>query len=333
MTELLPTFEYDGDKVSAVFEGQVIATGDRDSFGKVACDAEEYLSSLAQKRDTDKKEARKAAATHIVTPNGLEGEILTRTAGVFSDEITVRFSNGQIRRLEVATGEESLKYKTARAEAPGNPREGLEARLASEYAPSREGLTTRINELADVRREAGNLASSAAEVSEQHSLHQIALAAEAEQAEIRDVLAHLDVLDAENATPEPPKFAAVEQVSLGRGARDNWLEVVAQKMADDSEAEDFDKLLSEGPALLVASLDDGAIMHAATVHEVALAHVMAKTAGFQGEAVETYRERFVAATETARRQAEKARKQTVHKQAAAQAEAVADLPDDFLFGV
>lgn len=330
MTALLPTFEYEVDKVSAVFEGQVIASGD--SFAKVACDAEEYLSALTQKRDSEKKAARKAAATHIVTPNGLEGEILSRTAGIFSDEVTVRFSNGQIRRLEVAVGEEALKYKTAKVEETVSPRQGLEARLASEYAPSRDGLTTRVNELADVRREAGNLAASVTDVAEQRSLHQIALAAEAEQSEIKDVLAHLDATEAENAAPEPPKYAAVEQVSLGRGARDNWLEVTAQDMIAESDAQDFDKLLNEGPALLVASLDDGAIVHAATVHEVALAHVTARTAGFQGEAVEAYRERFVAATEIARRQAEKARKQTVHKEAAAQAEAVAELPDDFLFG-
>lgn len=330
MTELLPTFEYEGDHVSAVFEGQVIASGT--DFGKVSCDAEEYLDSLRKERKATKQAARREAATHIVTPNGLEGQILSRVSGVFGDEITVRFSNGQIRRLEVAAGDKILEYKTAAAETPSNPREGLEARLASAYDPNREGLTARINELADVRREAGNLAASADSISEQQALHSIALAAEAEQSEIRDVLAHLEAKEAANAAPAPPKFAAVEQAELGSRSANNWLEVTAREMIAESDAQDFDKILAEEPVLLLASLDDAAIAHAATVHEIALAHIVAKTAGYQGEAVERYRESFVAATETARRQAERSRTKTARVAAEARVEEVADLPSDFLFG-
>jgi hypothetical protein len=103
-------------------------------------------------------------------------------------------------------------------------------------------------------------------------------------------------------------------------------------MVKEAEAVDFDKLLEEGPTQLVSNLDDTAVHNAGTVAEVAQNHIMAKTAGFKGEKVEAYREAFVAASEQARRRDLTYRQSNARKTATVKEAAVAELPDEFLFG-
>src|SRR5438270_12718836 len=96
------SYEYHGDEIRVMFGGQVVARGN--DFARVSATAEEYFNSLRKKRETDQRESSRKIATHVTTPNGAKGEILNRVAGVWGDEITVRFENGQIRRFETMAG-------------------------------------------------------------------------------------------------------------------------------------------------------------------------------------------------------------------------------------
>jgi hypothetical protein len=329
MAELLPTYEYQGDNISAVFEGHVIASGT--DFAKVAETAVEYLDGLSSERKKTARDKARKTATHITTPNGMRGEVISRVAGLWGDEITVRFENNQIRRFATAAGDDAIEYSVEAAKTAASPKDHFQATLDERYVTSREGLTERLTVLDGVALGAGRLAAREASVAESRVLHQFVLAAEAETAEIREVLAHLEDVDAQNAAPAPPTYAAVEQVSLG-GHSSDWLEATADEMVKEAEAVDFDKLLEEGPTQLVSNLDDTAVHNAGTVAEVAQNHIMAKTAGFKGEKVEAYREAFVAASEQARRRDLTYRQSNARKTATVKEAAVAELPDEFLFG-
>jgi hypothetical protein len=330
MADLLPTYEYEDDQVLAVFENHVIAKGT--DFAKVAATAEEYLNGLlADRKKNSRSEARKKA-THITTPNGLRGEVISRVEGVFGGEITVRFENNQIRRFETAAGDDGIKYSVDEPKVSSSPKDHFQARLNERYVTSREGLTERLTALDEIARGAGRLAARESSIPESRALHGFVLAAEAETAEIKEVLAHLEDVDAQNAAPAPPVYSAVEQISLGRAANDSWLDVTAAEMIVESEAQDFDKLLAEGPTALVSSLDDFAVHNAGTVAEIAASHIMGKTAGFKGEKIEAYREAFVAASEQARRHELTYRQDNVRKEATVKEASIANLPDEFLFG-
>jgi hypothetical protein len=326
MASLTPSYEYRDDQVLAVFENQVIAHGP--DFAKVSQTAEEYLNSLGSERSKRDKEDANKKATHIETPNGLKGEIISRVDGVWGEEITVRFSNNQIRRFETGAAPE-LKYSVQAAETPANYREALQTVLDRAVHPNREGLNARLDELDAVRREAAQHVGSVSSLTEQQALHQMVLTAEAEMQEVKEALAHLDAVDAENVVVAPPTYSAVEQADMGRS--DSWLDVVAHEMIAESEDEDLDKLEEEGPTKLVSELDDSAVHNAGTVRELAQAFIVAKTAGFQGEQLEAYRECFVANAETARRREltyrqDNARKETVQKEASLE-----NVPDEALF--
>lgn len=321
------TYEYHGDEVRAMFGGQVIARGD--DFAKVATTAEEYFNSLRKKREMDDHEAARKSATHITTPNGAKGEVLNRVAGLWGDQITVRFENGQIRRFDTMAGDERLSYTREQPDQPKNIREAMQRSLDEVYPHSVEGLTDRLKVLGDLKREAALSASVESNPLELQKLDQIHITAVNEEQEVKEALAHLHSADVEAYMP--PSFAAVEQADLGRAKSDTWLDVVAREMIAESEAEDYDKLLEEGPVELVSSLDDAAVHDAGTVREAAINLVMTRTAGFQGEKIESYREAFVAKAEQARRQDLKYRQEVAAEITQKEAAANNDFPDEALF--
>ena len=323
MALLTASFEFRGDKVFAVFENRVIAAGD--DFDDVSKDAEEYLGDVEKGREDKDEEKAKKAASHVETPNGLKGTILSRVPGLWGDEITVRLENNQIRRFETTAG---LKFSKEATTEPANHREALQTVLDRTVTPTREGLIARLRELDAVRIEASTHVASAG-FSEQQGLNQLVITAGCEMQEVKDALAHLSAIDAENAAPAAPVYAAVEQASLGHS--DDWLEHVAREMVVESEAQDFEKLLTEGPVVLVSSLDDGAVHNAGTVREIAYNHVVTKTAGFQGDGVQSYRENFVANAEAARRRELTYRKDVQHKEATRKEASTEDVPDEGLF--
>ena len=330
MAELLPTYEYKGDNISAVFEGHVIAAGTE--FSKVSCTAEEYLDKLRGERGRVTKEQERKSATHVTTPNGLRGSIISRVEGLWGEEITVRFDNNEIRRYATAAADDdSWQYETETPEAPADYREYFTSKLNESYEPTRGGLNARLEDLGQVRTGAANLASHSASLAESRVLDQYVLAAQNESAEIKEALTHLDAVDAENASPAPPVYAAVEQADIGRGKGNDWLDVVAHEMIAESEAQDFDKLLEEGPTLLVSNLDDAAIHDVGIVREAAVNEIVARTAGFQGEEVNKYREAFVTQAELARRNELTYRQENAAKVATVKEAGVADASDEALF--
>jgi hypothetical protein len=328
MNDYSPTFTFEGDQVFAIYGGQVIASGtDMDS---VESEAVEYLDSLKGTHENTAKENAKKAATHIITPNGVKGEILGRTPDLWGEQLTIRLANGSITRYTVH-GETDVDWVTEKKTSASNPATALKDRLATDFERDVDSLSARYKELGDISIEAHRLASAGAPYSVQVELDQVRVAAEAEARQIKEAIDHLDSADAESFIPDAP-FApsVVEQADLG-GHSDDWLDAVTNDMIAETEEVDTDKLLSEGPALFVTELDNGALADTGVTREMALAHVTAKTAGFTGEEIDEYRQTFIARVEVSRRHELASRKEVTKKTAAAEEQTYADVPDDVMF--
>lgn len=330
MSDLTPTYTFDGEEVFAIHEGKVIASGT--DIGKVESDAVKYLDSLKTTRDADAKDKAKKSATHIITPNGVKGEIIGRTASVYGEQVSVRFDNGTFATLDVHPEHNVQWVKEAKTASFSDPTQRLSAVLEADYEHDLQSLAARHDELLNLTREAASLISNGTPYKVQQELDKIRTAAEQERLEVKEAIDHLQAADAESFIPsEPFRPVVAEQADLGTGAGNDWLDVVAQDMIAESEGQDYDKLLSEGPGLFVTDLDTGALADAGVVREMALSHIVAKTAGFQGEEVNEFREAFVARAEAARREELASRKETNHKEAAAAQETEVNTPDDALF--
>jgi predicted RNA-binding Zn ribbon-like protein len=327
MAPLTASYEYHDDgSVSAIFEGRVIAkTAD---FASAESTATEYLDGLQKKRVKEDATETEKKATHITTPNGLKGQIISRVDGMWGNEITVRFANNEIRRFETTA---NLTFSAEAEDAPSSYAVALQSVLDRPVDSSRAGLTARVKELEAVQHEVHSHFASERNAATQRDLNRIAMTASVEVEEVKEALAYLAAVDAENASPAAPVYAAVEQVSLGQNSGNDWLSITAQDMIDESEEEDLEELMDEGPTKLVSSLEDSAIHHAGTVQEIAAAHIMGRTAGFQGAQVEAYREQFVARTEQARRLEMTYRQDAAREVATVKQASMDNVPDEALF--
>lgn len=329
MSDLIPEYTFEGDEIFAIHEGKVIASGT--DMESVEGEAVAYLDSLKTTRDQVAKAEAKKEATHIVTPNGLKGKILSRVAGVYGEEISVRFENGQFATLHAHADTQFVK-EDHRTAAAGSPVSKLAASLDSKYPHDKASLRARHAELGEIAREAHRLIVAGAPYSVQVELDGIRSAAEVEAREVKEALDHLDAVDAESFIPDAPfQPVVVEQESMGRGHGNSWLDTVTQQMIEESEAVDHEKLINEGPGLLVSDLETPALADAGVTREVALSHVIAKTAGFTGEKVDEYRQAFLTRVEEARRHELAERKASTQKEAAVEQEAEVNAPDDALF--
>ncbi len=317
-----PTYEFDGDNIIAKNENAVIAKGTE--FAKVAQVADEFFDSLRQEQV---RQANKRA-THVITPNGMRATILGRTASLWDDEITVRFENGQIRHYATSHGEGAeLQYVT---EGPTKLDRvaALREQMDAPVQPDKKGLLERLNKLEEIRYVATKHIANSKSDAERRDLDTIVLEARQEKREVAEALDYLTSLDAAYAPPRR-QYAAIEQADLGHS--DSWLEVTASEMVAEAAQRDYEQIMQEGPIMLVAALDDGALADAATVREIAWNDVMSKTAAYQGEAVEAYRMNYVAATEVARRKEAALRQHTLVKAASIQEAALEDGLDEGLF--
>lgn len=328
MSELTATYTFDGEDIFAIHEGKVIASGTK--MADVEKDAVEYLDSLKTTRDADAKEKAKKKATHIITPNGVKGEIIDRTPDIWGDTVTARFANGTFGTFQIH-GSHDVQWITESTKvASSDTLSKLASTLEEGYEHDRASLATRHDQLLGIVREASQLLSTGAPYAVETKLDEIRTAAEYERTQVKEAIDHLDAADAETFIPDAPfRPSVVEQADLGRN--NDWLDVTTQEMINESENQDYDKLLSEGPAVFVTDLDTGALADAGVTREMALAHVVAKTAGFEGEEVEDFRERFIARAEVARRHELASRKDTNHKEAAAVQEIQDNIPDAALF--
>ena len=328
MPQLVPTFVREGNTILAFFEDRIIASGT--NFAAVEESAVDYLDHLKLERDTKDAEAKKASAKYIVTPSGLKGEILGTQSGVWGKEITARLENGRIVRLEAHAG---LEYQAAEAPSSDSALEYLEGTLNQTPEGTKSSLVARINDLDELVAKASAFQRTAS-YEDQRKASDIVIAAEHEKREVRDALSHLETSDAEAfAPPAPFRTGAVEQASLGGGSG-TWLDETMDDMIREAADVDFDKLLLEGPGQFVVDLDLGALADQGVTHEMALSHIVSKTAAFQGDEVESYREQFLAKVEEARRGELADRTETAKAKAektAAKEEAADATPDEALF--
>lgn len=231
-------------------------------------------------------------ATHIITPNGLKGQILGKTKGLWSDQVTIRLENGRIAKFDVVA-DSDIEY-VAEAKVASNPYARMESVLSADIDPTRQGLKRRIAELKVVKQEAQASFRTASYVDET-TLHNFIVEADAQINEAMDAIEHMD-----NATPyAPPEPQVFEQESLG-GNDSTWLDDTLNQMIEEAESTDFDQVMEEQPEVMVAELDTPALEHAEGVQEYALSYVRSKTAGLDPKAVSEFTAAFLARVENCR---------------------------------
>jgi hypothetical protein len=313
-------YHFEGDTVYAIHEGRVIAKGDTDKMDEVESDATNYLKGLKKEKD----EKKKKSATHVVTPSGLKGQVLQRTASVWGEQVTVRFENGQVSTFEAHGVKDWMNERTASA----NPVEGLDQRLAKTYNHDRASLVARHAELVDLWQEARQLITSGVSYADQQKLDTIIVTAEHEGEAIQQ---SIEAIDSDSVEAyRPPESQVVEQADLGRA--DNWLDTVVQDMHAEAEGRDYEQILQDDPTLLAAGLDDGIVADQGASRELALSHIRSKVAGYVGNDVEEYVDQFLARFEAARRREQSTRTTDTRKEAATANSRVEDSPDEALFG-
>ena len=325
------TYSFDGDTIYAIHEGKVIASGT--DMPEVESDATKYLEARKQEFQITEKTAAKKRATHVITPNGLEGEILGRTPTLWGEEVTVRLANGNIHSFQTH-GEDQMQWvtKNEKTAASKGIVAGLKSKLDEDYAHDKVSLRARYAALVEIVDTVRHHVAAGAPYSEEMKLDELAAAATYEARTVKEALDHLEQMDAEAMEQRPfiPQ-AAPAQADLGRGSQDNWIDVTHDEMIKEHEGEDFDALLHEGPALFVTELETPALADSGTTREMALSHIMERTAGYVGDEVEEYRTAWIARAEVARRQELSSRKETLTREAAQVEETLSDAPDEALF--
>lgn len=331
MADLVPEYAFEGDTIYALHEGAVIASGT--DMESVESDATTYLEKAKQTFEVTEAAKKKAAATHIITPNGVKGTILARTSNMYGGtEISVRLANGTFATYQTHPEvEDRAQYVTEGTEktASVNPTARLSSRLEADFGHDKTSLRDRAHELGEIAREAHRLITAGVPYSTQVELDGIRASAEVEARQVKEALDHLEAVDAEAFAPPAPSYQVVEQAPMGPS--NDWLGETADQMIAESEAVDTEALLSEGPALLAADLETGTLVNPEYTRELALSHVVSKTAGFAGPEVEAFRNDFLARVETARLAELAERKATTKKEAAVEQEVESDAPDEALF--
>jgi hypothetical protein len=312
-----PTYVFQNGRVFAIVAGKVVASGS---------DVEQVEAILAAPEDTLPK-----TATHIVTPNGLKGQILGRHNDVWGDTVTVRFENGQIRSFHTAASDD-YDFISEEPEAPQRTAaEELEERLDEDFATDKESLTDRLDALADIEHKAAAAIRTASH-DDSFKLDGIVTMARHEAAEIRTALEAYDDNYAQNgyAAPAPFQMEAAEQESVG-GGNSSWLDHTLSEMIAEAEATDYDNFMDEGPEALVADTEDAALADAGVVRAMASSHVRSRVAGVDPAAAAAFESAFLERVEQVRRQEVNNRKHAAKIEKEASVAEDFTGPDDALF--
>lgn len=290
-----------------------------DEFGFEKDDAEDFMMS-----------ARPIAK--VTTPNGLEGKVMNKVAGLWGDEVTVRFDNGRIKRMPVTS---DMKFTKIEEEAPESPVEDLRIRLNASVEGDLSSLRIRKEDLQTIQVQASSLIQETKSYEEAKELDQIALEASFEEKEIDSAIEHY--MDAKNEAfiPTAPfKSSAVEQANLG-GGDGGWLAEVVSSMNESARATDYSKLMNEGPISFVVEADDATIANAGATRIAATRFVRQFTSAAAATTTEAqraqYERQFLTRVEDARKQELSSRKAATRKEASKAVEAATDAPDDALF--
>lgn len=324
---LVATYAFENDQVYAIHESKVVASGT--DLDEVESEATAYLQSIASSKQDEARKIAKDQATHIVTAGNLKGKILNRVPSTWGEEVTAQFGE-RVASFNITDQDDVEWVKENQKTASSNPISKLSARVEADFDQDKPSLTARHDELLGVSREAQTLLNNGASYTQEQELDELRTAALAEAQIVKQAIDHLDTTEAEAYAP--PSFIpqAAEQASMGRG--DSWLDATVQDMIDESEGQDFDKLMNEGPSVFTTELDVGALADAGTTLEMASAYIFGKTAGFEGEEVVNYRQQWVARVEGARRKELTSRTKKVAKEASVEEEKLNDVPDAALFG-
>jgi hypothetical protein len=279
--------------------------------------------------------SKQKVATHIVTPSGLKGKIMGKVVpGLWGDEVTVRFENGHIAKLQVSDVELSSdgSAKTAKTiEASADKVAWLREKLAETPEGDELSLKARIADLREIQEIATELASRPRTASaELVELDSIRAEAAYESAEAKDALEYL--ADAEPFAP-PAHFAShvAEQATIGGFGDGQWLSSVYDDMVREADATDFDQLLNEGPEVFIADLDQNILADQGTTAQLATSFIESKVAAARPEVREKYSELWLERVEQVRRDTYASRRVTIAKDASAEADLYENLPDECLF--
>lgn len=329
-----PVFVFQDDKVYAMRNGKVVASGDDPD------EVEEFLENsdkhdsendelsedeTSNSEDNDEKDEKKSS--HIVTPNGVKGKILSRTPDMWGleDTLTVRLENGRIAHYKVADVDE-----TEAPEETTNPIEQLEEEVAAETLYDRESLEQRQELLASVKKNAHKIASRGASDADMARIDRIVVEADSELAEIGQSIDHLDNEDVLRFQPPAPyETTVVEQGGRSDGA--GWLDQTLNEMIDEAGAFDYEKEMNEGPEALVSELGDEAIADQGATKSLALSHISEKTAATDPTIREKYHMTYLARVEELRRKELSRRKENFKREAATKKDINEDAPDESLF--
>lgn len=309
--------------MTATVAGRIIASGS--DLEQVELEVAETLSASTPQPTNEK-------ATHVVSPNGLKGKILSRTAGVWGDAVTVRFDNGQIHSMNV-TDRTQFTNEPVQKVASVSPIERLSSELlrTANTGHGKRALVQRLAELKEIRNEVENHFTKGASNSDLHEFHRVALEAEQQMQEVQEGIDHLDATEGEGFTPYKPEQQIIDSPDIGHKNDGTWLDSTLNEMVEEARGVDYENLMDEGPTLFVAEQDSDTLADAGDVRERALSFVRNKTAGVESEKITEYENLFVARVEQLRRVELAGRKHTAKKEATTKKSNVDDAPVESLF--
>lgn len=268
----------------------------------------------------------------VTTPNGLEGKVMNKVAGLWGDEVTVRFDNGRIKKMPVTP---DMKFSKVEEEIAESPVDGLRTKMAASVEGDLPSLKTRKEELKSIQVAASNLIREVKTHEERKELDQIALEASFEEKEIDAAIEHYIAAKDKSFIPTAPfTTSAVEQANLG-GGDGGWLAEVVGSMNEEARSTDYAKLMNEGPISFIVEADDTTVANAGATRVAATRYVRQFTSAASSSTTEAqrsqYEKHFLNRVEEARKKELRSRKAATRKEASKAVEAATDAPDDALF--
>lgn len=329
MKQSTPTYAFEDGMVYALLEGQVIASGSDPD--EVKEEAEEAIDQKTKKDEKKKAEQKIRSATHVETPNGIKGKIVSHVSSWDDDnQVSVRFENGRIVNLSTSKLPiESFVNDNQKTASTDTPVTQLQSRLSSDYEHDKDSLSQRLAELTEINREAKHLLSTGVSFTDEQELDQIAVAADTERSEIKEALEHLEQADIDAFVPFDPQV--VEQATVGVRNESSWLDDMVNSMVVEANSQDFKKILDEGPIKFVAELSDAALADKGVVANAAQSFISQKTAGVESDDTDKYRAAFIERVEDARKDELRQRQAVARKEASVVEASDTDGPDEGLF--
>lgn len=309
-----PTYIFKNGKVYTFQDGKIVASVSEAEF------AEEEAAHLASAE----------GATHVTTPNGLKGKVLGRVAGLWEDEVTIRFENGRISSLPVS----KLTFSKEEEEEEKDEIADLEKKVeASISVYDAKSIEKRALELDRIKVEASLFIDSGLSDEDLARVGNVITQANYELKEIDDVISALEEQHVSAFEPPAPfEIHVVEQGGPTSGRESNWLDQAVEEMVHEANSTDYTKLMDEGPEAFTAGLDSEVLSDSGAVRSLASTWIRSKTAAADDDVREKYEKVWLARVEEQRRAMLAGVKEEMHKEAAAKEATDYDsIGDDSLF--